>query len=139
MNKNLKIPALSILLLSALALTACQSNGTNTNPQGSSTPVASSSPNTPLPGGETQQATDSPQAKAMLINAQNLLNQKYLNAGIVLSDLTSYTTQVVAGSNHRLQATYSNSAGKKGQIKVTIFQDLNGAMSLTEDNYPAPN
>jgi hypothetical protein len=139
MNKNVKKPALSILLLSALALTACQSNGTNTNPQGSSTPVASSSPNTPLPGGETQQATDSPQAKAMLINAQNLLNQKYLNAGIVLSDLTSYTTQVVAGSNHRLQASYSNGAGKKGQIKVTIFQDLKGAMSLTEDNYPAPN
>ncbi len=138
MKNNFKT-ALTLLVLSALALTACQSNGTNSNPQGSSTPVASSSPNTPLPGGETQQATDSPQAKAMLINAQNLLNQKYPNAGIVLSDLTAYTTQVVAGSNHRLQATYSNGAGKKGPIKVTIFQDLNGAMSLTEDNYPAPN
>jgi len=130
---------LSLILLTFTALSACQSNGTNTNPQGSSTPVASSSPNTPLPGGETQQATDSPQAKAMLINAQNLLNQKYPNAGIVLSDLTSYTTQVVAGSNHRLQASYSNGAGKKGMIKVTIFQDLNGAMSLSEDNYPSAN
>ncbi|MGE3724650.1 MAG: hypothetical protein AB7I41_03810 [Candidatus Sericytochromatia bacterium] len=131
--------ALSLILLSFTALSACQSNGTNTNPQGSSTPVASSSPNTPLPGGESQQPTDSPQAKAMLINAQNLLNQKYPNAGIVLSDLTAYTTQVVAGSNHRLQASYSNGAGKKGMIKVTIFQDLNGAMSLSEDNYPSTN
>lgn len=128
-----------ILLLTSLALSACQSNGTNSNPQGSGTPVpaASSSPTQPLPGGEAQQATDSPQAKAMLINAQNLLNQKYPNAGIMLSDLTAYTTQVVAGSNHRLQATYTNSAGKKGPLKVTIFQDLNGAMSLSEDNYPA--
>lgn len=131
--------SLFLVFFAIAALAACQNNGTNTNPQGSSTPVAvaSSSPNTPLPGGETQQSTDSPQAKAMLINAQNLLNQKYPNKGIVLSDLTAYTTQVVAGTNHRLQASYSNAAGIKGQIKVTIFQDLNGAMSLTEDNYPA--
>jgi hypothetical protein len=127
------------LLFSLLLLCACQSNSETSNPQGSGTPVpatAATAPAVAVPGGETQQSTTDPQAKAMLINAQNLLNQKYPNANIQLSELSSYTTQVVAGSNHRLQASYSNGDGKKGIVKVTIFQDLNGAISLATDDYP---
>ena len=97
----MNMPVSLVVLL--MLLYACQGASPTKNPSESPSVQSSMTASSmPVPGGEMAQKTDSPQAKAMLINAQNLLNQKYPDESIVLGAIKSYTTQVVAGSNHRL-------------------------------------
>lgn len=131
---------LSLFLLTAL-LVSCQPSSEPAGPQPSASSSASPSAAapeasiSPLPGGQAQQPVDSPEAKAMRSNAENLLNQKYAGAGISLGEITSFTTQVVAGTNYRLKVAYTDQAGHSGMVNVTIFKDLDGNYSLSADDY----
>ena len=133
---------LSLFLLSSL-LVACQSKTepTSSEPQSTSNTQpevqeSSGASENPVPGGETAQAIDSPEAKAMRSNAENLLNQKYSGANISLGDIKAFSTQVVAGTNFRLEVSYSDQKGGAGTLKLTIYRDLDNNYSLTEDDYP---
>jgi len=129
-----------LCLIGLLALTACQGTETSSPHPDSARPgPASASPATeqaPLPGGETAQDPESPLAKSMLSAGENLLRQKYPEAGIELTGLQSFSTQVVAGTNYRLVAAYSDGQGRQGLVKLTIYRDLQDQSSLTEDDYP---
>lgn len=126
-------------LIALLLMTACQTSTGNPSAQASKTPAPQASASSPpqMAGGYTEQATDSPVAKSIKRNAQNLLNQKYPGAAIELGALTAYATQVVAGINHQLEVEYSDATGRKGKLKLVVFQDLKGSYSLSEDDYPA--
>ncbi|PIQ25275.1 hypothetical protein COW36_19930 [bacterium (Candidatus Blackallbacteria) CG17_big_fil_post_rev_8_21_14_2_50_48_46] len=127
------------LIFAILLVSACQGSNGSPSAQGSGTPSPVSSPSVSetLPGGETTQDSASAQAEDIKIKAQNLLNQKYPGAGIFLTTIKRYTTQVVAGSNHRLEVEFTNSAGKTGLLHLTVFADLKGAYSLSEEDYSA--
>lgn len=131
----------SLFLLSILLL-SCQTSTEPTEPQAGASSDVQPSPSEPnaesIAGGETQQAVDSPEALAMRSNAENLLNQKYSGAGISLGKITSFSTQVVAGINFRLEVAYTNQSGASGTLMVTIYRDLDDNSTLTEDNYPDP-
>lgn len=133
------------LLLTCLLLSACwpandaqtqeQLQVQSAGPGPIASPEISAQASAVALGGQMKQAIDGNYAKAMLLNAQNLLNQKYPAAGISLLKVISYTTQVVAGSNHRLEVEFKDLKGHKGLLKVTVYQDINGNNSLTQDNY----
>lgn len=114
------------LITSLFCLSACQAGVGSPQPSPSDLPIA---------GGLSEQDPSSPQAQAMLTTASNLLNQKYPDAGIELTGLTRYRTQVVAGSNHYLTVSYTDKAGKSGSLELVVFRSLDDSSSLTEDNY----
>lgn len=120
-------------LISLILITACQATTGHSSPQGNST----SSLPSPLAEGYREQPKDGPAARAIKLNAQNLLNQKYPGQAIQLGTLIAYATQETSGINHRLEVEYRDMAGVQGRMVVVIFQDLKGAYSLIEDNYPA--
>lgn len=72
----------------------------------------------------------------MLVSAENLLRQKYPDAGISLTELQSFSSQVVAGMNYRLVASYTDQQGRSGVLNLTLYRDLEGNTTLSEDNYP---
>jgi hypothetical protein len=90
----------------------------------------------PLPGGVFDQSIDSPLAKSIRDNAQNLLNQKYPEANIELQTLHSFQTQVVAGMNYLLDVDYTDQGVAKGRLMLKIYKDLEDHYTLTQDNYP---
>lgn len=89
-----------------------------------------------LPGGQMPQDPQSPEGQALLVSAENLLRQKYPDAGISLTGLQSFSSQVVAGMNYRLVASYTDQQGRSGLLNLTLYRDLEGNTNLSEDNYP---
>lgn len=89
-----------------------------------------------LPGGEMAQDPQSPLGQSLLVSAENLLRQKYPEAGISLTGLQSLSSQVVAGMNYRLVATYTDQQGRSGLLYLTLYRDLEDNTSLSADNYP---
>ena len=89
-----------------------------------------------LPGGAVDQTVESALAQSIRANAQNLLNQKYPEAGVELQTLHRFQTQVVAGSNYILDVDYTDQKGAQGRLMLTVYKDLEGRYRLTQDNYP---
>lgn len=120
----------SLLLgLSCVSVLACQVGG---GLPGSTTPEPVPSF---LPGGSLEQDPASPLAQSMKVTAQNLLNQEFPEAGLELQDILSFKTQVVAGTLFHLVFRYQNKAQKTGQVRVTIYKDLDGNTSLDSHDY----
>lgn len=88
-----------------------------------------------VPGGAIEQDANSPLARAMRSNTQNLLNQEFPEAGIELTDTLSFRSQVVAGTVYHLIFRYRNAAGNTGQVRARLFQDLEGNISLESHDY----
>ncbi|MEZ0373261.1 MAG: cystatin domain-containing protein, partial [Candidatus Sericytochromatia bacterium] len=123
--------------LAALTLCACQIGGGVPGPDPSRIPTApptSPEPSGAVPGGFTSQDPKDPAIQAIFKEAEKLLQAKYPSAGLRLTNLKSAQSQVVAGANYKLEADYSDSKGT-GMVTVTVFRNLQGAFSLSEDNY----
>ena len=89
-----------------------------------------------LPGGAIDQPLEGALAQSIRANAQNLLNQKYPEAGIELQALHRFQSQVVAGTNYILDVDYTAQQGAQGRLMLTVYKDLEDRYRLSQDNYP---
>lgn len=125
---------LCFALFMGSALGACQAlDSTSPVAVPNQIPVAAPSG---LPGGAVDQSLEGPLAQSMKANAQNLLNQKYPESGIQLETLHGFSSQVVAGINYRLAVSYTDQSAASGKLMLTVYKDLEGRYTLSQDNYP---
>lgn len=119
-------------------LSACQgpfiNGGPNPQPSASPSPAPSSSANIPVPGGYVSQDPADPAMQSVLREAERLLQARYPDAGLRLTQLKSVSSQVVAGANYRLDAVYTDKT-TTGSLTLILFRNLQGSYSLTQDDY----
>ncbi|PKL77300.1 MAG: hypothetical protein CVV27_05975 [Candidatus Melainabacteria bacterium HGW-Melainabacteria-1] len=132
LRQILKYPTIA---LCTFILSACQVGvgPASVNPTPAPTQQPTDQPS-PLPGGFTDQSPTDPEMLAIFAEAQTLLQAKYPTAGIQLTQLKSIASQVVAGSNFRIEADYTDNTGS-GTVELTVFRSLQGEFSLSADNY----
>ena len=110
----------TLTALFMFAISACQGPIINgNNPQASPTPSPTPTPrNMPVPGAYVSQNPSDPAMQTVFREAERLLQARYPEADLRLTQLRSISSQVVAGANYRLDADYTD---KKGKGEVTLY------------------
>ncbi|MBN1500038.1 MAG: hypothetical protein JW982_07780 [Spirochaetes bacterium] len=85
-------------------------------------------PGKTISGGYEKSSTDSSAVKEITVYVERELQKDYPGLKIIRTDKAE--TQIVAGTNFRLECRYSF-AGKKAKLRVIVYEKLTGEREIT--------